>query len=191
MGAAADLLNLIRREIAREVPRRIKPPRHGVVSAYNPNTAAVKVSFHEDLDQQGNPKQTGWIPWHVQSAGNGWTMMCAPVMGMQVAVHFAGGDGNSAYATGAIHSTAQPPPPGGVPEGEFWMLHKSGTFLKFNTAGEIESGAGTWNHTGNLTVSGSITSGGNVAAQAGVDGSFTTPTGNIVTVKAGVITNIK
>lgn len=182
------LLNIIRREVESIVRRFYQPSRVGVIAAYNPAGPSVQVQFPEDLDYDGNPKVTGWIPWQVGSAGSGWTATFAPALGMQAAVHFVNGESNSAYATGALHSQQQPSP--GVPEGEMWLLHKSGVFIKLTGVGEIETNAGIWNHVGNLNVSGSIHAGGNAGGQAGCDGSFTTPTGQIVTVKNGLITNI-
>ena len=191
MSITADFLSLIRRECEQMIAALVKMPRHGIVESYNPANATVRIKFPEDLDYTGQPKRTGWIPWAAGSAGNGWTVMFAPALGMQATVHYSGGISNSAFASGALHSTEQPPPTGGVPEGEFWMQHASGTYIKMTAEGEIESGGGTWNHTGNFAATGSITAGGNSNGQAGCDGSFTTPTGNVVTVRAGVITNIK
>lgn len=188
MNGIDDLMNMVRREARRVAADLIQSSRHGIVTSYNPAGPAVIVQYQEDLDYDGNPKDSGWVPWSCGSAGSGWTACFAPAIGMQATVNFAGGDGNSPYATGALHSQTQPPP--GVPEGEMWLFHKTGVYIKLTSVGEIETNAGTWNHTGNLNVSGSITAGGNAGGFSGCDGSFTTPTGQIVTVKRGVITNI-
>jgi hypothetical protein len=43
-----------------------------------------------------------------------------------------------------------------APSGEFWLVHKSGSFLKLENDGSISSSAATWTHQGNLRVSGDV-----------------------------------
>jgi hypothetical protein len=138
MSAEQDLLNLVRREAERAVEARIKPPRHGIVSSYDPSTFTVKVTFPEDLDTSGKPKITGWLPLSTQSAGNGWGICFAPALGAQVGVHFAEDDPDSGFVSHHIFSG--PDQPLGTPEGELWMQHQTGTCIKMTGAGEILAG---------------------------------------------------
>jgi hypothetical protein len=140
MRGIEDFLNVIRREANAAVKRRIRSPRHGIVSAYNPARPAVKVKFTEDLDADGNPKETGWIPIAVASAGAGWGIMFAPHLGQHVTVDYANDESNSPFLRNALHSDAEPGI--GAPEGEYWMVHQSGTVLKMTATGTVLIGAG-------------------------------------------------
>ena len=77
--------------------------------------------------------------------------------------------------------------PGSV---EILIKHKSGTLIKIGDGGDITSIAGTWNHTGEFWVDGNVHTSGNVVVGTGASGTFSTSTGNVVTVRDGIITNI-
>jgi phage baseplate assembly protein V len=140
--------------------------RAGIVTGYNPNTYAVKVT----LQPQGI--QTSWIPLAASWVGNNWGMFAAPSIGDMVTVSFFDGGLESGYAELRLFNNEERPLP--VPSGEFWLVHKSGAFFKLtndgkgsfsdghgatvtlNGDGTITSEASIWNHTGDVNVDGNI-----------------------------------
>lgn len=136
------------------------------VTSYDPNTYSAKV-----MTPAG--QETGWLPVTSQWIGNGWGMFCPPTSGDMVEVQFQE-DGNEAgFICGRFFNDQERPL--AVPSGEFWLVHKSGAFFKLmnngkasfsdgqgatvtlNGDGTITSAASTWNHTGNVNVTGTIT----------------------------------
>jgi hypothetical protein len=62
-----ELINLIWREISRAAMAR--PKRQiGLIDSYNNNDPTCKVKLFTDLDDDGQPKITGWIPFGMQGA---------------------------------------------------------------------------------------------------------------------------
>ena len=125
-----DLLNLMRRESARQGDASMARTRVGLVDGYNPELHAVRVRLQpEDL-------LTGWMPLAVAMAGTGWGVMSPPSPGDQILVHFQEGDGNVPIACGVIFSDARRPP--SVPSGEIWLVHGSGSRVRLLSDGSID-----------------------------------------------------
>lgn len=143
------LLNAVRLQALRATANQMTCA-YGEVTSYNPATFAVKVLMH--------PEEviTGWLPLASPWIGSGWGMFAAPSIGDLVAVHFARGEIDAGIAEARFFSDQQRPL--AVPSGEFWLVHRSGSSLKFTNDGAV-----TIN--GNLTVNGSITATGNVTGQ--------------------------
>jgi len=150
------LLNAMRRE-ASNVLGDVALPSTGIVRSYDPNKYAVRL----ELQPQGN--LTGWIPLQTPWVGDGWGMFCPPTIGDLLEVAFLNGDIDSGVAGLRFYNDQDRPL--SVPSGEFWLVHKSGSFLKFHNdgsidihaAGNINSSAAAWNHTGPMNVTGAIT----------------------------------
>lgn len=104
-------------------------PRKGIVSSYNPNTHSVKVRLQPDDDE------TGWLSLAAAAVGNGWGVIFAPAIGDQVDVHFEDGDAGSGFVCSRFFDDQDRPMP--VPSGEFWLVHQSGSFLKFTSDGKV------------------------------------------------------
>ena len=149
--------------------------RLGIISGYDPATYSVKVQFPPDLTE------TGWIPLGALSVGSGWGVYAAPVIGDQIAVSFQDGDRDAGIAGLRLFDNQSPPL--SVPSGEIWAIHKSGAFFKLTNDGKASfddahgasvvlngdgtiSSAGTWTHTGKLTVSSDLTVNGSTAVKA-------------------------
>ncbi len=162
--------------------------RHGIVTSYDPNNYAVKVSI------QPNGELTGWIPLKSLWVGNNWGLFTPPNIGDACEVDFQEGDASVATSGLRFFSDVKRPLP--CPSGEFWLVHKSGSLLKFHNDGSVEltsnqnltatvggnlaasvtgtvnitaSGQGTlgasaWTMNGNLTLNGTLTATGNVSA---------------------------
>lgn len=104
-------------------------PRRGIVSSYNANTHSVKVRI------QPNDDETGWLSLAAAAVGNGWGIIFAPSIGDQVDVHFEEGSAESGFVCSRFFDDQDRPM--AVPSGEFWMVHKTGSFLKFTNDGKI------------------------------------------------------
>ena len=123
--------------------------RHGIVSSYDPATYSVNILL------QPEEKLTGWIPLVSPWVGNGWGMFCPPSIGDAVEVSFQEGDQENGVAGWRFYNDEDRPLP--CPSGEFWLVHKSGSTLKFNNDGTITSNATAWNHVGNVNITGTLT----------------------------------
>jgi hypothetical protein len=172
-------------------------PKIGLVYSYDPARYAVKVALQPD----GNI--TGWLPLGAVWVGAGWGMYAPPALGEMCLVDFAEGNGEAGHATLRFFNDVDQALP--VTSGEFWLVHKSGAFFKLlntgalalsdgqgasitlNGDGSLSSTADNWDHTGPINISGVN---GNLAVATGASGTFTTPTGNTVTVQDGIVTNI-
>lgn len=123
--------------------------RFGLVSSFDPNAYAARVMV------QPENLLSGWLPVLGQWVGAGWGMAAPLSPGDQVLLLAQEGDAEQAVILGRVWSSVDPPP--AAPCGEFWLLHRSGSFLKLQNDGSISMQASTVNITGNLMVSGSIT----------------------------------
>ena len=97
--------------------------RHGIVTSYDPNAYAIKVTLQPDN------VVTGWIPLKSAWVGNSWGLFCPPSIGDAVEVDFQEDDGGVGSA-GQQHD--QRPDIG---DGEGYRGHTGG-------------GDGWWDHDG-------------------------------------------
>lgn len=114
--------------------------RVGLVSSYDPTNYCVKVRL------QPEDAETGWLPLLSPWVGNGWGLFAPPTTGDMIEVHFQEGDTEAGFACQRFFNDSDRPLT--VQSGEFWLVHKSGSLLKFHNDGSIEMTAAT-----NLTAS--------------------------------------
>jgi uncharacterized protein involved in type VI secretion and phage assembly len=121
--------------------------RVGQVTAYDPNKYAVKVKMWPDTQES-----LGWIPLASMYIGSGWGLVAGPSIGDQVIIAFDREDQDAGVVVGRFFTDVEQPP--AAPSGEFWLVHKSGGYLKFTNDGNV-----SLNVTGNLnaTVGGNMT----------------------------------
>lgn len=139
-------------------------PRKGTITSYDPGNHSVKVLIQPD------GFETGWIQLDALAVGNGWGLLSGPQIGDEVSVSFDMGDPNLGSITGRHFNDTAPPP--AVPSGETWLVHRSGSLLKFHNDGtvEIQAAAGmSYKATvhqfhGPITTDNSITAAGDVVA---------------------------
>lgn len=144
--------------------------RVGLVTGYDPNRYAVKVS----LMPEG--VETGWLPLLSPWVGDGWGLFAGPSVGDLVEVGFEQGSFEAGYAAMRFYNDQDRPLP--CPSGEFWLAHRSGSLLKFRNDGTIELHAATamtssaplWTHTGDVLVHGNITGDGGLCMSGGGSG---------------------
>lgn len=122
------LLNIIA-ATARQSMAGESTTRQGLITAYDPNSYAVKVQL------QPTGEETGWIPLSTPWVGNGWGMAAGPMIGAVVETEFDSGLTGAGMAAGQFFNDEDRCP--GPPSGEFWLLHKSGSLMKFLNSGEV------------------------------------------------------
>ncbi len=103
--------------------------KFGTVTSVNTANATARVTI------QPEGVLSGWVPILSPWIGNGWGMVCPPTPGDQVLLVPQEGDVEQGIIVGRVFSSTQPPP--SAPCGEFWLLHKSGSFLKLCNDGMI------------------------------------------------------
>lgn len=175
------LLNQMRRA-AQEAYGTGGASRHGIVDAYDPNAYAVKVRLQPD------DTLTDWLPLKSPWVGNGWGLFCAPSIGDAIEIDFQEGDGGVGTAGWRFFNDEDRPL--AVAAGEMWLVHASGASIKLQNDGAIQTTALVLRQAGQITATGSISADANLSAGNGASGSFTTPTGQTVTVLDGIIVNI-
>lgn len=149
------LLSIMRRESERVLAQR-STTRLGLVTSYDPKTYTCKVALQPD------GPETGWIPVTTVWVGNQWGLFCPPSPGDQVEVEFQEGSVENGLVTGRLFSAEDKPLE--VESGEFWLVHKSGSYLKFLNDGNVElhvegtlvSDAASWEHTGDVHIDGNL-----------------------------------
>lgn len=103
--------------------------KFGKVSSVNPDTGNVRVVIQPD------GVLSGWLPVLSQWVGDGWGMVCPPNPGDQVLLVPQEGDVEQGVVVGRTYSISQLPPK--APGGEFWLVHKSGSFFKLCNDGTL------------------------------------------------------
>lgn len=146
--------------------------RVGIVRNFDPSIWAVRC----EIQPEGN--LSGWLPLAAPWVGNGWGLFAAPSLGDMVPVHFFGGDFEAGFVVGGMFNDIDRPL--AVPSGELWIAHASGAFFKLtndgkatfsdghgatvalNGDGTITSAASSWDHTGNVSITGTLTASADV-----------------------------
>ncbi|TAL01840.1 MAG: baseplate assembly protein [Rhodospirillaceae bacterium] len=180
----------IQQLVERVIRSRIAEPRLAIVRANHPTLYAAKVQFlPEGGSGNGVDALSGWLPILSPVVGNGFGLISPPNVGDQVLVVFQEHSRKVGIIVGRLFDLINLPPQG-VPAGETWLVHKSGSFFKFTNDGGIHTQTSTWSHTGQIQVTGNVSATENLSSGNGASGSFTTSNGQTVTVQEGIITNI-
>lgn len=116
--------------------------RVGTVTSYDPGNYAAKVQLLPEA------VETGWLPVMSTWVGNGWGLFAPPTPGDLVDVQFIDGDiGQGLVSLRYFYDSARPL---NVPSGEFWLVHKSGAYLKLTNDGKVSINAAAEIDVGNL-----------------------------------------
>jgi len=154
--------------------------RLGIVSSYDHANYCAKVRLQPD------DVETGWLPVVSPWVGNGWGLFAPPTPGDLVEVQFQEDHIEAGFVCQRFYNDSDRPLD--VPSGEFWLVHQSGSLLKFHNDGTVElhanaainSSAPVWNHTGpvnitgDVTITGNETVSGNVKAAGDITDRYTT-----------------
>lgn len=122
------ILNAMRLQAQRNASER-RETEPGIVTSYDPDNYAVRV----DLQVAGI--SSGWLPLCSPWIGNGWGFFAAPSIGDMVEVSYFGGALEAGFVEGRLFNDEDRPL--SVPSAEFWIVHKSGSFLKFTNDGDV------------------------------------------------------
>ncbi len=146
-----SLANLMRREDQRG---RAVREMIGEIDSYDPKSHTAKVKFDTDLDNQGQPRISGWLPMRVASAGANGHMVFGPTPGDQVVVHYSESDQEGGVISHFVHNDVHQPPQ--VESGEFKMIaHNASVFIDKNSAVTVDDGGGAkinCDGKGNITI---------------------------------------
>ena len=137
-------------------------PRFGIVESVDTATYAAKVTLQPDGEL------TGWLPIMAMAIGSGWGIAFPPNTGDQVLVVPHEGDADSLVIVGFVYSQQQVPP--NAAAGEFWLVHKTGSYFKMTNDGNIQSQAPIWTHTGAFHATGEVIRGWGTADQVTLGG---------------------
>lgn len=171
------LANVVRQQASLSSNDRTEP-KLCTISSYDPANHAVQVL----IQPQGIP--SNWMPLGAVGIGNGWGVAVGPEIGDQVLVSFEGADSEGGVIVARIFSVAQQAI--AVPSGEIWAVHKTGSYLKFMTDGDVAlhvqgnlSGTVVGNMDANVIGNVSVEAGGSASVTAAGSASVTAPTINL------------
>lgn len=183
-----ELLNAMRLHAQLAHQGTTMTTRIGIVDSYDANYYTCKVRIQpEDV-------LSGWLPVQSPWVGSGWGLFCPPSIGDMVDVHFHEGSPAAGYVSLRWFNDGARPLP--TPSGEFWIVHKSGSFLKFHNDGSVElvtnanlnatvggqanltvagkvvGSASEWDLTGNVVITGNLLTTGSISDQNGTKGTL-------------------
>ncbi len=169
MFSVDQLINLIRSQAIATLST-FSQTRVGIIVGYDPDTYTANVEIKPEGIKTGN------IPILSQWIGNQWGFYSAPELNDMVIVHFQEGDFSCGFIGQRIYSFTDRPISPGPPSGETWMIHKTGTYIKFLNDGTIEmkcldeNGDKTdVNIIANVVVDGDIRASGNILDNNGTN----------------------
>lgn len=133
------IANLIQREASRNAVRRAKPAV-GLVDSYDPVTHSVKIKHDTEVDDQGAPRITGWIPIRCQAGGAGVSWVIGPSPGDQATIEYLEDDAEAGVCTGFLHNDVDQPPDAAssvailrhTATGNYFTLNADGSFETFH-----------------------------------------------------------
>lgn len=109
-------------------------PRLGIVTSFDPNTYAARVTL------QPEGVLSGWLPVLSAWIGSGWGLASPPSVGDQVLVLPQEGHADHGVIVGGAYSERARPPAVGnnpVPSGEAVLFHASGAYLRLGNDGSF------------------------------------------------------
>lgn len=104
-------------------------PRAGTVTSYDPVNGMVKVEI------QPEGRESNWMKLDCPGVGNGWGVQIGPQIGDEVTVSFDSSDPNLGRVTARHTNSLNLAMP--VPSGQIWLVHQSGSMLKFFSDGTV------------------------------------------------------
>lgn len=129
-----QLLNRHRLEAA-NVIANLPKARIGIVDTFDPETYTCVVRYQpEDPDNKAALLSPA-LPIMALSIGNGFGLLTPPNIGDQVIVNFVGNSKQVGYVVGALFNDVDIAPE--TEAGGFYMIHQSGSFLKFTKDGKV------------------------------------------------------
>lgn len=106
----------------------------GRITSYDPSTRLVIVEIHPATEDDPS-LITGWIPLGTPWAGNGWGLYAAPALNTLCTVLFQQGSNQQPIAATPLFDGSNAPL--AVDSKEFWIVHESGSSIKFTNDGNV------------------------------------------------------
>lgn len=131
------LLNYVNREIQAAFTLHTKE-MVGYIDSYNKKDHTAKVKFPTELDSDGKPRISGWMPVGVGAGSmKGISWVIGPQVGDQCTVGYLEGDSEAPYIKGFLHNVTDTPP--SADSGQAVLQHNTtGNYLTVNTDGTIQ-----------------------------------------------------
>lgn len=123
------MLNAMRLQAMMQGQSRIAT-RLGTILGYDSANYCAKVMI------QPENIESGWLPIASPWVGNGWGIFAPPADGDVVIITFQEEDFSAGIITQRLFTDSARPL--NVPVGEFWLVHQSGSLLKFHNDGSVE-----------------------------------------------------
>lgn len=146
----ARLQNEMKKQAA-QVVGSLALPRIGIVTSVDTRAG----SYCAKVKIQPEGIETGFLPISSQFVGNGWGLHLPPVLEAQAIVVFAEGDIENGIIVGFLYSNKALSL--AAPAGDAWLVHTSGSSLKFNADGTVTVNAPAgFKVTGNTEITGTL-----------------------------------
>ena len=135
------LLNQMR--LQAQMSNEYANPTIGVVSSYDSDNYCCKITIYPDDEVTGEKAVvSGWIPVGTIWSGNEWGVFCPPSIGDLVEVDFHESNFDSGHCDWRYYTDENRPVK--AESGVFYIIHKSGSSLKFENDGKVSlNSAGT------------------------------------------------
>ncbi len=124
------LINQIRQHIA-NVISSIAFPVKGIVDTVDPDSMTCVVRY------QPQNTLSPSLPISCVAVGRGYGVIAIPNVGDQVHISFENGNYQVGVVEGAIFDSTDAVPPTGMEPGGYYLIHKSGSFIKMTQDGKL------------------------------------------------------
>lgn len=115
------------------------PTQLGIVTSVDTAAYLVTVQIHVATPDEP-AMQTGWIPIVSPWVGNGWGLVCPPSQGDLVEVQYQEASLQNPICCNRLFPAGPTAP--NAQSGEFYLVHQSGSFLKFTNDGKVSLSSG-------------------------------------------------
>lgn len=143
------------------------PFAFGHIATYDPKTNSARLYIPSMRDEDDNVVLTEWMPLSATFAGAAWGMQFGPMGGSTpedptkgelCVIGFGGPQRGLRACLCSIYNTVNAPPFPDLKAGEFGVMSKMGSFMRFHDTGDVEFNLPTGNliatvATGNLVAS--------------------------------------
>lgn len=125
-------------------------PTLGIICSYDPDSYSCRVQLFPADPVTGEPAAiSGWMPVSTIWIGNQWGLFCPPSIGDLVEIDFKDGDFEDGYCAWRYYTDDNRPVH--AESGVFYIIHKSGSSLKFENNGKVTLNSASEIDLGNIS----------------------------------------
>jgi hypothetical protein len=106
-------------------------PVKGIVNTVDPDSMTCVVSVQPENQDDPSLSLSPSLPISCIAVGKGFGFIAVPNVGDQVFISFEAGCYQVGVVQGAIFDASDAVPPKGMKPGEWWLVHKTGSYIKF------------------------------------------------------------